>query len=38
MTYHYVIGMAVDKYFHHAYVLDEHGTQVLSKQVNQHET
>ncbi|CAB0487605.1 IS110 family transposase [Corynebacterium diphtheriae] len=38
MTYHYVIGMDVGKYFHHAYVLDEHGTQVLSKQVNQHET
>ncbi|CAB0534763.1 IS110 family transposase [Corynebacterium diphtheriae] len=38
MTYHYVIGMDVDEYFHHAYVLDEHGTQVLSKQVNQHET
>lgn len=26
------------KYFHHACVLDEHGTKVLSKQVNQHET
>ena len=38
MTYRYVIGMDVGKYFHHACVLDEHGTQVLSKQVNQHET
>ena len=28
MTYRYVIGMDVGKYFHHACVLDEHGTQV----------
>ena len=38
MTYRYVIGMDVGKYFHHACVQDEHGTKVLSKQVNQHET
>src|SRR5699024_12741958 len=37
MTYDYVIGMDVGKYFHHACVLDTHGNQVLSKRVNQHE-
>ena len=31
MTYDYVIGMDVGKYFHHACVLDIDGTQVLSK-------
>ncbi|APT82185.1 transposase [Corynebacterium ammoniagenes DSM 20306] len=37
MTYDYVIGMDVGKYFHHACVLDTHGNQILSKRVNQHE-
>lgn len=37
MTYDYVIGMNVSKYFHHACVLNNHGTQVLSKRINQHE-
>lgn len=37
MTYDYVIGMDVGKYFHHACVLNNHGTQVLSKRINQHE-
>ena len=37
MTYDYVIGMDVGKYFHHACVLDIDGTQVLSKRINQNE-
>ena len=37
MTYDYVIGMGVGKYFHHACILDSGGNQVLSKRVNQHE-
>lgn len=37
MTYDYVIGMDVGKYFHHACVLDIDGTQVLSKRINQKE-
>src|SRR5699024_11163717 len=37
MTYDYVIGMDVGKYFHHACILDSGGNQVLSKRVNQHE-
>ena len=37
MTYDYVIGMDVGKYFHHACILDSNGNQVLSKRVNQHE-
>lgn len=37
MAHDFVIGMDVDKYFHHACVLDSHGTQVLSKRINQHE-
>lgn len=37
MTYDYVIGMDVGKYFHHACILDSHDNQVLSKRVNQHE-
>ena len=37
MTYDYVIGMDVGKYFHHACVLDSSGHQVLSKRINQHE-
>ena len=37
MTYDYVIGMDVGKYFHHACVLDIDGTQVLSKLINQNE-
>ena len=37
MTYDYVVGMDVGKYFHHACVLDIDGTQVLSKRINQNE-
>lgn len=37
MTYDYVIGMDVGKYFHHACVLDIDGAQVLSKRINQNE-
>lgn len=37
MAYDYVIGMDVGKYFHHACILDSHGTQVLSKRINQNE-
>lgn len=37
MTYDYVIGMDVGKYFHHACVLDIDGAQVLSKHINQNE-
>ena len=37
MTYNYVIGMDVGKYFHHACILDSNGNQFLSKHVNQHE-
>lgn len=37
MSYGYLIGMDVGKYFHHACVLDAQGNQVLSKRINQHE-
>ncbi|WP_257181131.1 IS110 family transposase, partial [Corynebacterium cystitidis] len=37
MTYDFVIGIDVGKYFHHACILDQTGTQVLSKRINQHE-
>ena len=37
MTYDYVIGMDVGKFFHHACVLDQEGHQVQSKRINQHE-
>src|SRR5699024_12473437 len=37
MTYDYVIGMDVGKYFHHACILDADGNQAVSKRVNQHE-
>ncbi|CAB0825562.1 transposase [Corynebacterium diphtheriae] len=37
MTYDFVIGMDVGKYFHHACVLDPQGRQVLPQHINQHE-
>lgn len=37
MTYDFIIGMDVGKYFHHACVLNCDGKQVLSKRVNQNE-
>ncbi|ALC05551.1 hypothetical protein CDES_05570 [Corynebacterium deserti GIMN1.010] len=37
MTYDYVLGMDVGKYFHNACILNNDGTQVLSKRINGHE-
>ncbi|CAM4088515.1 hypothetical protein FRC0043_01970 [Corynebacterium belfantii] len=37
MTYDFVMGMDVGKYFHHACVLDPQSRQVLSQHINQHE-
>ena len=37
MTYDFVIGIDVGKYFHHACVLDKDGKQVKSKRIDQSE-